>query len=160
MDEKEFLMNWIVRYVKNKDLILKKIVDVTLDSGGVSVKNKSGQISRYVVLLSLASLESVVSSQPKDCELCVITINSKDNMNFLVKKWDFAVSNSFLTVIFVNPFSDLDEKWVVKPSIHARICEKKNLARSFSSISETVNLIDDINFKDKVMNYTPHVKSS
>ena len=152
MDEIKYLVDWLVRYLKNRDLSFRRIKELKIEDGVVSVLNKDGSCIQYVIILVFESPKAIFEKfgSADYCDFCIITLHSKENVSFLIQHWDLVSSKPRLLILFVNPFSQPEEKWVIRPSIHAKVCEKKNLARSFASISENVSVTSVSEYKKQL----------
>ncbi|MBI2656251.1 hypothetical protein HYX03_00750, partial [Candidatus Woesearchaeota archaeon] len=69
--------------------------------------------------------------------------NSRENFNIFIKSWHRLISFKFLNIIFVNPFSETDKKWIVFPYTHQRVCDENYLENGLKSMFEMVEPIEE-----------------
>ena len=70
-------------------------------------------------------------------------LNSKENLDFLMNKWNKLIKFDKLTIFFVNPFSELEKKWFISPYVHNKICDKDSLKLGLKTMFETVESITE-----------------
>jgi|WetSurMetagenome_2_1015567.scaffolds.fasta_scaffold179593_2 hypothetical protein len=73
----------------------------------------------------------------------MVTLNNPENRGILAKSWEAFTKVKGLKVIFVNPFSEQEEKWIILPAIHDRICDRKSLKLGFTAMAELVDPITE-----------------
>lgn len=145
-----YLLDWAYDYIKNKDLILRNIKDIEKKQDSLIIKNKDNKKDISLILPSLENLDSI-NKKTKDFEkITIITLNSKDNLETLISKWEELEKIQNLKIIFVNPFSELEKKWIISPYIHSKITEKTSLKTGLRSLSELVENIDIKKFEKKI----------
>jgi hypothetical protein len=137
MEAKAVLRDWIVEYVKSKDLLIKQITAIKQDEQNCDVVVEGTVKSQYIIvnpaLGDLGSLDAL-----KDKHVVLVTANTKENMEALIKNWDRLIQYPHLSVYFVNPNSSLDKRWVIFPATHARITERSALRKGLESLYATV----------------------
>ncbi len=136
-EAKQVLTNWIVEYVKSRDVMTKQITSIKQDASEADVVIEGTLKSQYIIvqpeLDDLGRLQGL-----KDKHIVLVTANTQDNMNFLVSHWDELVKYQHLSVYFVNPNSSLDKRWIIFPATHDRITERNALRRGLESLYATV----------------------
>jgi len=55
-----------------------------------------------------------------------------------------------LSFYFINPFSKLDEKWIIFPHTHHRICDPDSLQTGLRTMSEMVDEITEDQLKERL----------
>ena len=136
----KFLREWAVSYVKHRDILAKNIIDIKEEQNRVIVKFKDKE---QVFLIKPTANNSVIEEINKDKNICVIILNSKENLDFLINKWNKLIKFEKLTLFFVNPFSEPDKKWFISPYIHNKICDKDSLKFGLKTMFETVESITE-----------------
>ena len=63
--------------------------------------------------------------------------------------WDEFSKFKGLVFYFINPFSNLDKKWVVQPYVHAQIADNASLKTGLKSMFETVDLLNEEEINEK-----------
>lgn len=122
------LSDWLILYLKNRDLIFKKIKNIEQKDNKVIVTYKDKE-STFLVegTLSLPSFDSIVC------------LNTKENLEFLIKNWEKFSSHKQLCVYFVNPSSRSEKRWIIYPATHATIAEAESLKLGLYAMFETVD---------------------
>lgn len=133
MNTDEYLAGWAKNYIRHKDIVLKRIVGVEEKDGRVIVQYKE-RTATYEPMTSLKDLEKAGD------EATIITFNTKDNFQQLLKSWARLVAKK-LTAVLINPLSKLDTKWVIAAHIHDRICDKSSFKQGMQTMFETVEPI-------------------
>jgi len=77
---------------------------------------------------------SVLLSQKSFCNGTLIVANTKENVLALVEAWQQALNFPKMTLIFLDSRSG--NKWLLRPTIHVKIAEPKNLAQGLISLYE------------------------
>ena len=143
MAEKEVinvLKEWAVSYVKHRDMITKNIVNIKEEQDKVIVKFKDKE---KVFLIMPIVNDSVIEKINKDKNTGIIILNSKENLDFLIKKWSKLIKFEKLTIFFINPFSEPEKKWFISPYVHNKICDKDSLKLGLKTMFETVETITE-----------------
>ena len=68
----------------------------------------------------------------------------------MVIKWALLIKYQLLNIFFVNPFSNLDKRWIIYPYTHARIAEPEALETGLASIAENVEMISREEFEKRI----------
>lgn len=148
---KEFLVKWTVDYIKNKDLIAKNVESIEKVSDGFDVHVKYKDKEQFFIVKPIISdIDEIVSMVEKDPHFSLVTFNTKENFDCIVKNWNSLVTLQYLSIYFVNPFSQLDKKWIIHPHTHHQICDKESLTRGLKSMFETVEPITKEQLKKRI----------
>lgn len=131
----KFLREWIIGYVKHRDILNKNIIDIKEELDRVVVEFKDKE---QVFLIRPTADDSVIQEVNKDKNIGIVMLNSKENLDFLIKNWSKLIKFEKLTIFFINPFSGLDTKWFISPYVHDRICDKDSLKLGLKTMFETV----------------------
>ena len=129
-----FLVEWTGHYVRNRDMVAKKIVTIISRTDSLLVTYKD----KETVYLARPLLENPAEIGDNTC---FVTLNNKQNIEFVHKNWKEAVKYPQFSVIFVNPFSRLDKRWILSPSVHQRVCDEASLKQGLFSLAEGVERI-------------------
>ena len=136
-DARQILTDWIVEYLKSKDAMTKQITSIKNDSENVDVFVEGSLKNQYVIiqpeLNDISRLDSL-----KDKHILLVTTNTKENVEFLITNWDAIAKYQHLCLYFVNPNSSLDKRWIIYPSTHDRITERRALRKGLESMYATV----------------------
>jgi len=143
----KFLREWTVSYVKHRDMISKNIINIKQEQDKVVVELKDKE---QVFLIRPIINDSVIQEINKDENIGIVTLNSKENFDFLIKNWNKLIKFEKLTIFFINPFSELDTKWFVSPYVHDRICDNDSLKLGLKTMFETVETITEKEILEKI----------
>ncbi len=146
MDEKahSFLVEWTVNFVKHKDTLAKKIekIEKNKDNFDLYVKYKDRE-QYFIILPTINDIDSIIPRVNNNSHFTIVTLNSKSNFELILKNWSRLVSFKFLNIIFANPFSELDKKWIIFPYTHQRICDENSLETGLKSMFQMVEPIEE-----------------
>ncbi len=141
---RSFLVEWTVRYVKYKDVVAKKIVNIENGRNGFDLYVKYKDREQYFIIApSIVDFDAIIEKISNDYYFSVVTLNSKENFDCVIKSWGRLIAFKFLNIIFVNPFSQIDKQWVVFPYTHHKICDEASLENGLKSMFQMVNPIDE-----------------
>lgn len=150
-DAHSYLVEWTENFVKNKDVLAKKIEKIEKNKDGfdlhVRFKDKE---QFFIISSSIGNLDLLVQKMNNNSHYCIVTINSNENLNALIKNWGRLIDIKFLSVIFMNPFSQLDKKWTIVPYTHHRICDESSLKTGLKSMFEMVEPIEESQLAAKI----------
>jgi len=88
-------------------------------------------------------MEEVTAKLNEKKHFGLIVFNTKENFDIIIENWDKLIKFNFLTIYFVNPFSSLDKKWIINPSVHHKICDESSLKLGLKSMFESVDVITE-----------------
>jgi len=125
-------------YVKNKDLLVKQIEKIEQDKDGwdIVVTTKSG-LKFYLVVPKIEDFGKIVERIDSH-NLTIVVFNTKENLDIVIENWSKIKDHEHLAIMFVNPNSELDKKWVVFPYTHHKVTEKASLKKGLKSLFQTV----------------------
>ncbi len=133
-----YLQDWFKLFLENRDLMLRKIVKITEHKGKLDFEFKD----KRQIFMIFPNLEECNVADLEDIEnIGIVTFNTEENLKWLIKRWDGLARITTLVVYFVNPFSQLDKRWIVHPHTHNKICESDSLAQGLRSMFEMVEPI-------------------
>ena len=139
-----FLADWARSFIKNRDIISKKIEQIGNSRDGFDIYVKYRDRQQYFIIApSIADMESITQRVNNNSYCTIVTLNSRENFNALIKSWPKLISFKFLNIIFVNPFSQLDKKWIIFPHTHHKVCDEASLKNGLKSMFEMVEPIDE-----------------
>ena len=145
----KYLVDWIIDYLKNKDLLLKKIELIDKDKKGFDVYVKFKDKERFFIVKPVIDdVDGILSKFNAEGHFGLVVLNTSGNFDVLIKNWGRFVKFKRLCIYFVNPFSKLDKKWVIYPYTHNNICEKDALEKGLKSMFEMVEPLIGSSIKD------------
>jgi hypothetical protein len=128
----KYLVDWFVRYTKNRDLLFKKISEIREEGNKVIIKQKDGSVIHYYVEPFPEDFDNL-AAMPEE-QKGLVVYNSKDNFDRMMKAWKKLSETKGLTIYFVNPFSKLDKRWIINPHVHNKISDKASLEMGMNSM--------------------------
>lgn len=133
----EDLKQWAVDFIKHKDMMLKSIIDLKINDV-IHVKTKVKE-QVYVIQPKIDGFQEAIDFAEKDQWVVVVCYNTKQNFDKLIKNWENIVKFKKLSVMFVNPESNIDKKWIIYPSTHNSICDPSSLKTGLESMFAMVD---------------------
>jgi hypothetical protein len=146
---KEFLIDWVKGHLKNRDIMTKSIESIEQNKKGFDVYVKHKDKEQFVVAVPIIDDMAGVLSKFKDkeCYYSIVTFNNRKNFKETVNNWDKLVEFKFLNIFFVNPYSQLDKRWIIYPYTHNKICDKDSLEKGLKTMFDMVNPISEEEIK-------------
>jgi len=137
---KEELKDWIMHYLKSKDIFEKTIVDIKENVDGYDFLIKHKDKDQYVLVLPLLEDLGALEKKCNEKNIIIVVSNIRANLNFLLKNWLRLATHRRLCFYFVNNKSHTDQRWIIYPYIHNAINDrsalKKGLEALFASVGE------------------------
>ena len=153
-----FLSEWVFYYVKNRDLVDRKLekVEEYITKSYVFAKFKD-KLQVYFIEPEISDLGKTlerVDAAKKElgCDFsCLVLLNSIKNLKAVQDGWSKLDKDPKLSLLFVNPFSLLDKKWIIFPHTHSQIIEASALRQGLKSLFDGVEStsVDEISSKVK-----------
>lgn len=139
-----FLVEWTINFLKNKDILAKKIEKIENGKDGFDLYVKYKDREHYLIVEpQLKDFNSIMQKINNNSYFSIVTLNSKENFDVVVKNWNALVGFKFLNIIFVNPFSESDKKWIIFPHTHHKICDEQSLDTGLKSMFGMVEPIEE-----------------
>jgi len=145
-----YLVDWIINYLKNRDLMHQNIESIETNKNGFDVYIKfkdKGQF--FIVKPIIEKNDDIMPKFNEEGYFGLVMFNTLSNFNFLVKDWMKLAKFKRLSVYFVNPFSQLDKKWIICPYVHNSICDENALEKGLRAMFEMVEPITEDQIKDR-----------
>lgn len=149
-DIHSFLVNWTINFIKNKDIFSKKVEKIEHRKDGFDLYVKYKDKEQYFIITAkIADIGHVLQKInslchiSSSCHFSIVTLNSSENFEALLKNWSGLTAFKFLNIIFTNPFSATDKKWAVFPHTHSKICDEYSLENGLKAMFEGVEIIDE-----------------
>jgi len=144
--EIKFLKDWAVRYIKNKDIITKKITSLKENESDFTVVKETEH--KYFIIPFLKDIKEVTEFKKYEHGKTLICFHTNDNFNFLIENWnDFVGLGRHFVIYFVNPFSKLDRVLNICPYTHQLISDEESLKLGLKTMSETVEFTTEEEIK-------------
>ena len=139
-----FLVEWTIKFVKNKDIVAKKIEQIENGKDGFDLHVKYKDREQYFIIVSkIADIDSIIQKINDKAHYSLVTLNSKENFEVVLKNWNKLIYFKFLSIMFINPFSETDKKWTVFPHTHHKICDEPSLENGLKTMFEMVEPIEE-----------------
>ncbi len=135
--EAEYLSEWFVRYLQNRDLAFRKINNITTKDCLVIVEETSGKKITYQIIPFLDDFTEPLESANPD-SAGIVTYNDPQAFDALKKSWKDLIKHPDLVIYFINPFSQESKRWIIRPRSHDLISDKESLGPGLKSLYETV----------------------
>lgn len=127
------LLDWSEKFVRNKDLILKKIESLSFFDTGFVCNHKDGSKRTYIISENLESAKELENTT-------FICLNTKNNVNYLAKNWERFIGSKTCSIVFANPKTN--NQWTIFPYTHNRFCDPKTLKTGLKSLYTSVEAAD------------------
>ena len=135
-----FLLEWAVNYVKNKDLLTKNIESIEKNKEGFVAKFKNKK-QFFIIEPFIEEINGMINKMDKEEYFSFVVFNTKENFKVFVDNWNRLTVFKKLSIYFVNPFSQLDKKWIICPYTHHKVGDKSSLELGLKTMFETVESI-------------------
>ena len=146
-----YLLDWTINLIKNRDVLTKKINEI--EKGKESdfcVKYNDGKEALFIVKPMIDDIGKILEKIDKESYFCIITLNNKNNLDAIINIWKKLIEYKFLSIYFINPFSQLDKKWIIYPYTHHKICDENSLELGLKSMFDMVEQISEEQLKTKL----------
>ena len=146
----QFLFEWAFQFIKNKDVVLRKIVNIEeyINQSYILVEYKDKRMV-YFVAPYIKDFDKTweelqeAKKKTESTDSCIITFNNKENFDQIIRKWNLLDKDPKLQVVFTNPFSMTEKRWIVIPYTHSRISEPSALKTGLKTLFSTVDQITE-----------------
>lgn len=137
----DFLKKWCFGYIKNKDIILNKIVSMDMQEDHIDVKYKDKE-QTFLIIPEIKNInEDVLRLQEfskTGVSTTLVILNTKENLDKIINKWDKLIQDPKFSIYFANPLSDLDKVWIIFPRTHNIVTERSSLSSGLKALAENV----------------------
>ena len=135
------LKEWIIQFLKNKDIFQKKIVEMKSESSPMEVIYKDKKVLIFTQQdANFTELVDALEASNKDesMNITLICPNKRNNLNELIKHWQRIIDFPRFNMYFINPDAAGDKKWIIAPYIHSKISDPSSLKLGLETMFETV----------------------
>lgn len=133
----EDLKDWTQRYIRNKDLISKRIERLDTEGDLIVCTYRDGKKGQYRILPFITA-EDLTRLDVE--ETTIVCQNDRKNLKVLSDNWDAASSHGELCMIFVNLSSN--RRWIIFPHTHNLICDPESLKRGLLALYNSIEEAD------------------
>jgi len=124
------LRSWAREILVHRDVFQKKIKDISEVKEGLKIKYAGHEETVYVV--------KKLEEAPVEENAKVFLPNTKANFDYLIHNWPSLAKQQGLTLFFVNPDTDQEQKWIIRPNLHDRIADYDSLKPGLQALFSTV----------------------
>ena len=135
---KDFLLEWTLHYLKNRDLISKKIESIEKGKDKFDAFVKYKDKDQYLSIIPQIKDLNFLERLDKEKNHLISVFNTKENLSKIVDNWHKLIDFKLLCILFVNPWSSYDKRWIIYPYTHHRIADESSLKAGLKSMFETV----------------------
>jgi hypothetical protein len=128
------LQEWTHIFIKQRDLVKRELSDIKPEGNGFLLVRKDGTTARAVVA------EELNAEALQEKPVLITCLNTKKNVKVLALRWRDFSSSPELLVVFAN--SKTNEKWLLKPHLHARVADEKSLEAGLLSMHDAIAAAD------------------
>ncbi len=140
MEINSFLAEWAIGFLENKDAIKKEIIKVERNCEGFDFCIQCREKTKYF-LVRPAFDGPILEKTKKEYSFGIIALNNAKNIKLLASEWKKLAEDRFLSVYFINPFSNTEKAWVIHPYTHNKVCDISSLETGLKSMAEMVEPI-------------------
>ncbi len=141
--EVKFLKEWTLRYIKNKDVLTKKISSVD-EKEDYFIIIKADKQQKYFIEPSIEDTTKIlIKIKQYEHNKALVCFHTKENYKQLIEHWkEFVEVGRNFTIFFINPFSKTDRVLSITPYTHNLISDEESLEQGLKTMSETVEFIN------------------
>ncbi len=141
MPLEEFLKDWVINYVKSKDVFRKTIKEIKKDVSEIAVIHSHKEEIFYIDPF-LEKIGEHLKKIKKDSHSIFVCMNTKENFKKMLELWNELVDFSHLGVIFLNPFSKTEKLWTIFPHTHNLIADEASLKTGLQTMFEQIESVE------------------
>lgn len=123
------IIEWSIHHIKQRDLVKNNLVSFKQEEDKILCEYKDSKAT-YFCREDL-SLEDIKKTDDKEAATFVCRCN-EHNFKTLYENWDLFKKKLNLSFIFVN--ASFTDKWMIKPSVHAKIADPATLKQGLRSM--------------------------
>src|SRR3990167_669018 len=92
-----FLVDWTVNFIKNKDIIAKKIEHIENGKDGFDLYVRYKDREQYFIITpKISDIDLILQKINNNSYFSIVTLNSKENFDIVLKNWNRLISFKFL----------------------------------------------------------------
>ena len=137
-----------MHFIRSKDVMAKKIVDITENTSDADVLVNFNENRKQAVIIApvLDNVDEILDRlkifKEQKNKTALFVYNTKDNLKQVIDNWEkLANFDMQFLIVFVNPFSNTEHKWSLFPHTHHSLTEKSALATGLKSLFSAVDAI-------------------
>lgn len=118
------LNEWTVIYIKNKDLLQRKLKGIE-EKGSVLTCTYTDKVQEYI-------LQEQLDCRYEGKSVTFVCPAARNNLDYLLKEWKNLTQKKNTTIIFVN--LENSEKCIINPSTHQFVADEESLELGLRSM--------------------------
>jgi len=147
----DFLVEWTINYVNNRDIISRKIEHIEKNKEGYDILVKFKDKEQFFIVKPFINdINEITEKLANEKNISLIMFNSLKNFGIISNNWKKFTELKNFSIYFVNPFSQLDKKWIIYPYTHERISDSNSLEKGLKSMFEMVEPITEEQLKTRL----------
>ena len=147
----DFLVEWTINYVNNRDIISRKIEHIEKNKEGYDILVKFKDKEQFFIVKPfIKDINEITEKLANEKNISLIMFNSLKNFGIISNNWKKFTELKNFSIYFVNPFSQLDKKWIIYPYTHERISDSNSLEKGLKSMFEMVEPITEEQLKTRL----------
>ena len=127
------LAEWTRLFLKHQDLLKREIEGIEEKGALLLVKKKTG-LEEWLIRPTLTAEELDPNKRQG-----IATLNTKENLEFLIKNWDQYKDHPTLKIVFANPARN--ERWILVPSHHNKVADPESLRLGFEAMFTSISSV-------------------
>ena len=148
---KPFLIEWTKTYLMHKDILTKKITAITENKDNFDLIVKYADKEQFVIIEPvIGGIEQIISRLNEEQHFTLVVFNTKENFDIVSENFNRLAAFKNFNIIFVNPLSELDKKWIISPYTHNRICDPASLKTGLKALFDGVAPITKEELNEKI----------
>lgn len=136
------LSEWTINFIKNKDIHTMSIKDIKKEKNEITIKYIDKE-ETYIVDPYFTDINNILEKK-EDNYTVLVVLNKKKNLDLIIKNWTRLIKYKNLRIILVNPFSELEKKWILNPYFHNKVADMESLKKGLTSLFYAVDPIEEI----------------
>lgn len=149
MEPTEQLLQWTETFVRNKDLVQRKLEECRAEENKLICHHKDKDTVIWLIIPFLEKHDELLKELERYEHCALVCYNTKHNFDYLVEHWDAFVNfKRNFHIYFVNPFSQTEKRWTVYPQTHHFLSGGKKIEKSLKSLFSTVEPITEARIKE------------
>lgn len=140
-------ITWLEGYIRHRDAVAQEIKQIKKSDSRMEVE-KEGTNDLYIVELDLTGILDLAKKlDVNGCRVFLVALNNTKNIDACLKEWENLKKLPNLKILFVNPVSRSETKWLISPHVHSKVSDPDNLKNGIISLSQNVDYISSEDLK-------------
>ncbi|RLE39055.1 hypothetical protein DRJ17_02035 [Candidatus Woesearchaeota archaeon] len=150
MNTIELAKKYLIDYLKNKDVLFKKIKDIKEESDSFTIIFNERK-TKYLIQLDIIP-KKLIEELENNRDLSLVCVNNSENLKKVIKLWKTLISYRNFSIYFINPFSETGKHWALFPATHYIVTDR--FKHGLSTLQSSVEKISLEEFEKKANEYS------